>query len=393
MSTTVDAGQSYNFSYTIGNYYSTDDIGVWIDWNQNDIFTDPGENVICAYSVPSAGNYTILVPEDAPDGATRMRVRIKYYNNNCGSPCGTTTYGEVEDYTIVVNSSPYNWLTVSPMSGTISGHDEMPVTLTFNSEGLAEGDYHANVKINSNDPDEPQVILPCTLLVTDQINIDLTAMLEGPYSASEMQTLLNDSAILPFNQPFNSVPWNYSGTESVTSIPNANVVDWVLVELRQTPGDASSATSATMVGREAAFILKDGSIVDLDGVSVLRFDLVVNQNLYAVVYHRNHLGIMSANPLVKLGGNYLLDFSTGAGQAHGGISAQKEVVSNVWALFSGDGNGDGTIDINDKVPDWQIQSGNHGFMSNDYNMDGQVNNLDKDDCWVPNSSKNSLIPE
>ncbi len=78
MSTTVDAGLSYNFSYTIGTFYSSDDIGVWIDWNQNEVFTDAGENVICVASCPASATYSITVPADALDGPTRMRVRIKY---------------------------------------------------------------------------------------------------------------------------------------------------------------------------------------------------------------------------------------------------------------------------------------------------------------------------
>jgi hypothetical protein len=235
--------------------------------------------------------------------------------------------------------------------------------------------------------------VPCTLHVADQINIDLTAVLEGPFAGTEMLTTLNAAGMLPLTQPFNTAPWNYTGPETVAAIPNPDIVDWVLVELRQTSGDASTATPATMIGRQAGFILKDGSIVDMDGVSVLRFDLVISQNLFAVVYHRNHLGIMSASPLINAGGSYTLNFSSGSAQAYGGTSAQREVASGVWAMFGGDGNGDGTVDINDKLLEWQIQAGTKGFTGEDYNLDGQVNNPDKDDCWLPNQGKSSSIPE
>jgi hypothetical protein len=299
----------------------------------------------------------------------------------------------VEDYTLIVNSNFTDWLTLDPTVGSVSGSGNMDIDITFNSAGMEIGDYYANVVVNSNDPANPQVIVPCTLHVADQISIDLTAMLEGTYSSSEMMTTLNSSAMLPLNQPFNTVPWYYSGTESVISIPNIDVVDWVLVELRQTAGSASTASPATMIGRQAGFILNDGSIVDIDGASMLRFDVVISQNLYAVVYHRNHLGIMSASPLAGVGGTYTFNFSSVAGQAYGGTSAQKQIAPGVWAMYGGDGDGNGIIDVNDKILEWKIQAGTKGFKAEDYNLDGQVNNPDKDDCWLPNINKASFIPE
>ncbi len=151
----------------------------------------PVKMLICVASCPASATYSITVPADALDGPTRMRVRIKYTGADCGCSCGTASYGEVEDYTVIVNNTSYSWLTVSPLTGTITGQGTAPVTLTFDSEGLAEGDYFANVKISSNDPDEPLVIVPCTLHVANQLNIDLTALLEGPFSGAGMNTVLN----------------------------------------------------------------------------------------------------------------------------------------------------------------------------------------------------------
>ena len=103
--------------------------------------------------------------------------------------------------------------------------------------------------------------LPTTfnITVTQGLNLNLKAMLEGPFGTTEMSTALNSSGLLPLSQPFNTLPWNYIGTESVTAIPNSNVVDWVLVELRDATA-AAAATSATRIARQAAFILKNGSV-------------------------------------------------------------------------------------------------------------------------------------
>ncbi len=223
------------------------------------------------------------------------------------------------------------------------------------------------------------------------ISVSLNVNLEGPFNEVAMNTQLENQSSLPLSQPFNSAPWNYSGTESVISIPNPDIVDWVLVELREAP-DAQNATSASIIIRQAAFLLEDGLIVSTDGNSKLRFGISVDQNLFAVVYHRNHLGIMSANPLIKSGDSYVWDFTTASSQAYGETDAQKEVSPGIWAMYSGDSNSDGVINMNDSGPEWKSKAGTNGFMREDYNLDGQVNNKDKDNYWLPNMGKGTLIP-
>jgi len=68
--------------------------------NQDTVF-DYSEEVILDVNTGS-GPYTGHVdpPVNAHNGPTRMRVRLNY--NSYPPPCGVTTYGEVEDYTIIV---------------------------------------------------------------------------------------------------------------------------------------------------------------------------------------------------------------------------------------------------------------------------------------------------
>ncbi|MHC4476375.1 MAG: SdrD B-like domain-containing protein [Planctomycetota bacterium] len=82
--------------------YEGDQLGIWIDWNQNEVFDVPDETV---YTVTQCCSFstTITPPAHAVSGATRMRIRLMY--TGLLSPCGTTPYGEVEDYTIIVPSS------------------------------------------------------------------------------------------------------------------------------------------------------------------------------------------------------------------------------------------------------------------------------------------------
>ncbi len=104
----------------------------------------------------------------------------------------------------------------------------------MNSAGMDEGIYMANITINSNDPDQSEIILPVTLSVSGARYVDLKVFLEGAFSVSEMSTILNSTGSLPLNQPYNLAPWHYTGTESVPSIPDVDITDWILVEFRDT---------------------------------------------------------------------------------------------------------------------------------------------------------------
>jgi len=72
---------------------------VFIDYNQNGVFTDAGETVwtkAASTTTPVTGTFTI--PATATLGSTRMRVAMKY--NAIPAACGSYTYGQVEDYTV-----------------------------------------------------------------------------------------------------------------------------------------------------------------------------------------------------------------------------------------------------------------------------------------------------
>ena len=101
--------------------------------------------------------------------------------------------------------------------------------------------------------------------------VKLNAFMEGPIKGANMKTDLNKGGHIPLLQPYNVPPWNYDGPESVDTIPNGNIVDWVYVELRNAT-DPSIATDTTAFAWKAAFILNTGQVVDLDGSSMLEFD-------------------------------------------------------------------------------------------------------------------------
>ena len=88
---------------------------------------------------------------------------------------------------------------------------------------------------------------------------------------------------IPLTSPYSENP------RKISSVP-ANIVDWVLVELRETiNGSAISSKS---------FLLRnDGKIVEDDGITE-NLSLNAPQGLYYIVIkHRNHISIMSSTAL------------------------------------------------------------------------------------------------
>ncbi|MCD4736267.1 MAG: hypothetical protein K8R53_09505, partial [Bacteroidales bacterium] len=233
------------------------------------------------------------------------------------------------------------------------------------------------------------------LTIQSEIILDIKVFLEGPYSSgsNEMIPYLNALSQLPLSQPYNSSPWLYDGTETVSSIPNADIIDWILLELRETSGGPETATSNTMISRKACFLLKDGSVTETDGTSLPVFNEIINQNIYLVIWHRNHLGIMSADPLFPNNGIYYIDFSVAGSSVFGNFLAHKEIEPGIWGMVGGDGSPDGQINNNDKIDIWIPQSGSSGYLSGDFNMDIQVNNSDKNDIWAVNGAKGSQVPD
>ncbi len=94
---------------TNGHPYAADQCGIWVDWNRDGDFSDANETITVS-GTPGNGPYTanISVPSGVSLGECILRVRITY--TGAVSPCGTTQFGEVEDYTInVVGPVPNYW--------------------------------------------------------------------------------------------------------------------------------------------------------------------------------------------------------------------------------------------------------------------------------------------
>ena len=158
------------------------------------------------------------------------------------------------------------------------------------------------------------------------VDLSLKVFLQGNYTAASnnMTTALNNNGYLPIKQPYNTSPWSHNGGELVSDLDaspangipdfyenNPDLVDWILVELR------TGTAASTKVAERAGFVKKDGTVVGPDGTSPLRFG-VKDGNYYIVVSHRNHLPIMSANPVALSNASVAsYDFTTGNDKYYG----------------------------------------------------------------------------
>jgi hypothetical protein len=243
-------------------------------------------------------------------------------------------------------------------------------------------------EIPGNDPDSVSWQIS---VIEDELLLDLRIFLEGPYNGSVMETRLNSEDFIPLVQPYHQAPWNYGGDESVISIPGINVVDWVLIELRDAP-DAASAGSGTILAQQAAFVKNDGQVINIAGSNQLRFDNSFSQSLFVVIWHRDHLGVMSANPLTETGGVYAYDFSTALDRVHeGALGGYKELAPGTYGMVAGDANADGLVNDMDKDDHWELEVGNDGYLNSDFGLDSQVDNADKNDIWLPNTGDGSQV--
>ena len=151
-----------------------------------------------------------------------------------------------------------------------------------------------------------------------------------------------------------------------------DAVDWIVVELR----DANDST--VVVASRAGILQRDGDIVDIDGSSMLKMYGVADGNYYVAVRFRNHLGIMTANPIAfsSLG---TFDFTTAnTVDIYGGANAFTEAADGSKLLYLGDANNNGIVNNTDLVtiaPD-AAAGVIDTYSLLDVNLSGIINNTD-----------------
>ena len=229
MSTDIDAGNSYPITITNGDTWGSDDLGIWIDFNHDQDFDDEGENVLCLGNMGGQGTFDIAIPSDALGGQTRMRIRIKYSGDDCGSPCGTVAWGEVEDYSVNINT----WLQTETFATVISPGTSENINVHFDATDLEIGDYYATLNISSNDADTPIVAVPITLHVSDDVDLNANASADTYSLCMTSETTLYANAVGgegTYTYAWTSVPAGFTSTDANPIVaPDENTIYTVVV--------------------------------------------------------------------------------------------------------------------------------------------------------------------
>lgn len=148
-----------------------------------------------------------------------------------------------------------------------------------------------------------------------------------------MRDDLRSEDLVPLNNPYGG---SESTTAQVLSVTGENaIVDWVEIELH------SANNPAQVMDARCALLQKDGDVVDVDGVSNVKFDANPG-NYYVAVKHRNHLSVMTKNT-VNLSETNIpnVDFTSPDTETYG-THAQNNM-GGVMALWAGNANGDSEI--------------------------------------------------
>jgi len=217
ISTTLTKGTQYTITVTptwTGTTYN-EGYSVWIDYNRDGDFNDAGEQVwtrAASKTTPVSGNFTI--PAGAVENSTRMRVSMKY--NGIPTPCETFNYGEVEDYTIVIQSQGPD--TVAPSAPTNLSASNTTQTTTNLSWNAATD----NIAVTAYDVYQGASII-ATVSGTSYAVVGLSASTSYPFSvrakdaAGNVSVASNTVNVTTLNPPDTqapSVPANVSATNT-----------------------------------------------------------------------------------------------------------------------------------------------------------------------------------
>ena len=228
------------------------------------------------------------------------------------------------------------------------------------------------------------------LLVTPKI------FLQGNYVSGTglMTDALRTLNLIPTTEPYSGATgFTHSGSgggETTTSAivgstatAGANaIVDWVFVQLYNSAG--------TLVNSRSALLLRDGDIVETDGISPLNMAGNAAGNYYISVRHRNHLGVKS-NALFALAKTTAspYDFTNSLNNAFLGSvttnAAMATVGTNIFGMWAGNANDDIAVKMsgltvanNDYLKLLNTLGSSTAIISSvyskqDLNMDGKVN--------------------
>jgi hypothetical protein len=224
-------GLTYDFEMSTGygNQYAT----IWVDYN-DDLELTSDEKILTDYVMQNSGTlYTVSVPVpvNAPGGQHIMRARTNW-SASCSDPCQAYTYGEAEDYNVIIGEAVFGALggSVSEVNGggpvegaliTVSGMYNYSISTgndgTYLIEDILEGDYTVTCNKTGYNIISSSVTIVEDLLATADFALTQPQILISPSTVSII--LLPDSIgekIINIENPGNG-PLDWSASLQILS--------------------------------------------------------------------------------------------------------------------------------------------------------------------------------
>lgn len=364
----------------------------------NDLWTDESQASF-GMIIPGTRTYFSI----GHSGGHNSGIGYKATQNNgnlCGGPCpydaddyynyywlwdvndllavknGTMNAYDVRPYDYGVFNAPYQYdtYTQSPEFHEIRGGTFDPATGMIYLTIYDGGSFGTYSRLPA--------IAAYKVAPTQYTNLDISVLMEAPYNENSgaMSDQLETLGLIPTNQPFNQPPWNYEGGETKSIFA---IADWVLVSFR------TGTDPNTEIAKAAGLLQIDGRVY-FTSSEVLPAN--VTTPVYVVIESRNHLTVMSSQPVNISNGSLTYDFTQVDSYSTTGNTGQKQLSNGKWVMYAGDLNHDHDITGADKAI-WSAVNGTFNtYLDADINFDGDVNGSDRIE-WERNNGVFSDVPK
>lgn len=234
-----------------------------------------------------------------------------------------------------------------------------------------------------------------TTATTAAVKFQPKVFLAGAFldSTDLMNNKLRTTNLIPTAQPYNTPQYgNYNGGETLTNPSTSvqNIVDWVIVELR-------NPTTNAVQFRKAALLLTNGLVVDTSFINAVTtatptsygsqpgvsFAAATAGDYKVSIRHRNHIGISTKNLISLDASNKLIDFTTDPTSAKNNNQAKIGNIGigttgvAIYGMRAGNANGDNSINSTDKTLVGESPDTANTYSLKDLTLDGSINSTDR----------------
>ena len=145
------SGQAYNEAWRI-----------WVDWNNDGDFYDQGELIGQGYGSSTMSGWMTIPQYATLNTNLRVRVSMQWACNGYPDPCSIYNYGEVEDYTIIIEDNINGMQTVIGQASNVSDFKQgselvnlkssegMSSNMPVDNSGFEIGNIYPNPVLSSN---------------------------------------------------------------------------------------------------------------------------------------------------------------------------------------------------------------------------------------------------